>query len=88
MLGFLLDKFGKASAAEPYPACAGIPTVQSRMPLTLHPVVKEAYIFSLSGLYRAGISLSRGILFMVVLRFPQFSVNIQVQRELGYYDKI
>ena len=25
---------------------------------------------------------------MVVLRFPQFSVNIQVQRELEYYDEI
>lgn len=54
----------KASATEPYPACAGIPTVQSRMPLTLHPVMKEAYILSLSGLYRAGIGLSRGILFL------------------------
>ena len=50
----------KASAAEPYPACAGIPTVQSRMPFTLHPVMKEAYILSLSGLYRMKICLSRG----------------------------
>ena len=32
--------------------------------------------------------VKRNIIFTVVLRFPQFSVNIQAQRELEYYDEI